>query len=70
MATRRVQMDLPEKSFDRLKELKDKLEATSYSEIMKDAIRLYEYFVEMDFEGTKFFVEKKGEESKEIKLFI
>lgn len=62
-------MDMPKASFERLKALKEKQDAASYTEIMKDAIRLYEYFVEKDAEGAKFFLEKDGKLS-EVLLFM
>jgi hypothetical protein len=45
---RRVQMALSSNSFDRLNRLKDMSEASTYTEVMKDALRLYEFFLEQD----------------------
>ena len=66
----RVQMDLTEKSFERLKGLKDKTEAGSYSEVMRDALRLYEFVLSKDLEGSKFFIEETGKGLTEIKVFV
>jgi hypothetical protein len=52
--TRRVQMELSPRSFERLDKLKDLVEASSYTEIVKDAFRLHEPFVEKDSEGSSF----------------
>jgi len=43
--TERVQPELPQASFDRLKKLKDKTEAASYAEVIKNALRLYEALI-------------------------
>ena len=66
---RRVQMDLSPSSFERLVRLKDVVEANSYTEIMKDALRLYEYIVLCDLEGAKFIIKKKDGETAEVKIF-
>jgi Arc/MetJ-type ribon-helix-helix transcriptional regulator len=38
--TTRVQLELPPTSMARLRELRDKTEAASYSEVLKNALRL------------------------------
>lgn len=50
--TTRVQLELPEKSMERLVTLKDKTEAASYAEVMKNALRLYESMISQ-YEGGK-----------------
>jgi hypothetical protein len=67
--TRRVQMELSQGSFDRLNNLKEMTEASSYTEVMKDTLRLYEYFVQKDGEGSNFLVKSKNGEISEIKIF-
>ena len=54
-----VQIDLPEKSTRRLKWLRDKTEAGSYSEVFADALRLYEAMILDLEEGNKIVVEQK-----------
>ncbi len=44
--TTRVQLELPEASFERLKQLKARTEAMSYAEVIKNALRLYEAIIE------------------------
>jgi hypothetical protein len=67
--TRRVQMELSKSSFERLSRLKELVEASSYAEVMKDALRLYEYVVVSDNEGAKFMVKDKDGQLSEIKIF-
>lgn len=68
--TRRVQMDLSEGSFDRLQRLKELADVSSYSEIMRDAIRLYEFLLQEDVAGSKFHIEGPEGKIKEVKLFL
>jgi hypothetical protein len=71
MGVRRVQMDLSERAFERLKSLKEKVDAASYTEVLKDALRLYEYILTKDMEGVKFFIKEPGSSEKtELKLFV
>ncbi len=69
MANRRVQMDLSERSFERLTKLKEELEASSYTEVMKDALRLLEYVLSLEVSGAKFMVAKEGSMPVEVKIF-
>jgi hypothetical protein len=48
----RVQFELPEKSMERLLNLKDKTEAGSYAEVVKNALRLYENMI-LQYESGK-----------------
>lgn len=66
---KRVQMDLSPSSFQRLKRIKGLTEAGSYTEVMKDALRLYEFIVQKDTEGASFFVKPKDGDLAEIKIF-
>jgi hypothetical protein len=67
--TRRVQMELSQSSFDRLNRIKDLVEAPSYTEVMKDALRLYEFIVQKDCEGSNFFFKSENGELAQIKIF-
>ena len=67
--TRRVQMELGASSFDRLNRLKDLSEASSYTEVMKDALRLYEFFIEQENDGAVFLVRSSDGKTAKIKIF-
>lgn len=43
--TTRVQLELPESSMERLKTLREKTEASSYAEVIKNSLRLYEALI-------------------------
>lgn len=66
---RRVQMDLSERDFERLMKLKDLSEAVSYSEVLKDALRLYEFVINKDIEGTKFYIKEGSDDMVRIEFF-
>jgi hypothetical protein len=60
-------MELSPGSFERLNRLKEMVEASTYTEVMKDALRLYE--VQRDTEGSRFLVKTKDGDVSEIKIF-
>jgi hypothetical protein len=62
-------MELSQNSFERLNRLKEMSEAPSYTEVMKDALRLYEYILQKDSEGARFQVKSSDGEILEIKIF-
>jgi hypothetical protein len=68
--THRVQMDLSDRSWERLKKLKHLSEATHYADVMKEALKLYEFLMLEDEQGSEFFVRRKDGEIMPIKLFI
>lgn len=68
-SVKRVQLDLPERSMARLQDLRTKTEATSYAEVVKNALRLYEAIVEETVAGKKFFVRSADGETTEYKIF-
>ncbi|MEO9959873.1 MAG: hypothetical protein ABJ388_11295 [Alphaproteobacteria bacterium] len=67
--TRRVQMDLNDRDFDRLNKLKEISEAGSYTEVLKDALRLYEFIITKDVSGSKFYVEEGNGEMVRLEFF-
>lgn len=68
--TTRVQMELPEKSFELLKELKDKTDASSYAEVTKHAYRLYKKMIDLTESNNVIFIKNKDGTIKELEMFI
>jgi hypothetical protein len=62
--TTRVQLELPESSFVRLKELQRKTEAATYAEVIRNALRLYEALVNESEKGN--FVSVKQVDGGEV----
>lgn len=52
----RVQLELPDRSMQRLISLKDKTESASYAEVIKNALRLYEDIITQYDNGHEFVV--------------
>jgi Arc/MetJ-type ribon-helix-helix transcriptional regulator len=62
--TTRVQIDMPTQSLERLQLLKTKTEATSYSEVLRTALRLFEFAVDQTAAGGRLFIRRPdGEEA-------
>jgi Arc/MetJ-type ribon-helix-helix transcriptional regulator len=66
---KRVQLDLPEKALGRLQDLKERTEATSYAEVVKNALRLYEAVIAEADAGNSFVVRAPSGEMKEYVVF-
>lgn len=67
--TTRVQLELPEKSMERLVDLKDKTEATSYAEVIKNALRLYEHLILKHEQGNRFVLKDQQGALTEYEVF-
>lgn len=67
--TTRVQIELAEKSYERLNILKEKTEAASYAEVMKNALRLYESIVAQYDAGKRLYVSDKEGKVTEYEVF-
>lgn len=68
-ANKRLQLELPEKSMGRLLGLKNKTEAASYTEVVKNALRLYEAVIEEADKGNTFCVKDREGSIKEYLVF-
>lgn len=63
--TVRVQLELPGQFMRRLMTLKDTIEATSYAEVVKKALKLYETLLDAQESGQKFYVKESDGSIKE-----
>ena len=69
MTVKRVQLDMPEKAMSRLQDLKEKTESTSYAEVIKNALRLYEAVIAEAEAGNAFLIRSPSGELKEYVVF-
>ena len=67
-AVRRIQMDMPRRSVERLERLRDLTEAASYAEVMRNALRLYEAMIEEVEAGHEILI-KRGEIVARLPIF-
>lgn len=70
IAKNRVQFDLPPRSMERLNALKLKTEASSYAEVVKNALRLYEALIEETDSGKQFLVRDANGQVSPYRLFL
>jgi len=66
---RRIQMDMPPRSVERLERLRDLTEAASYAEVMRNALRLYEAMIGEVEAGHEILV-KRGEVVVPLSIFV
>ena len=66
---RRVQLDLPSSSYERLIALKTNMEASSYADVMKASLRLLEYLIKVELEGGSFMVKDAQGNVTTLKVF-
>ena len=66
----RVQLDFAPKAMERLNALKAKTEATSYAEVVKNALRLYEALIEETESGKQFLIKDETGTVAPFRLFL
>ena len=66
----RKNISLGDKSLSRLESLREKVEAASTSEVIRDALRLYEFLVCESEKGAEFFVKRPNEDLSRLEVFL
>jgi hypothetical protein len=69
-STTRVQLEMPPQAMDRLQRLKDKTEAASYAEVIRNALRIFEALVQEHEAGAEFQLKRPGGETVAYKIFV
>lgn len=69
-ATTRVQLEMPPQAMDRLQRLKDKTEAASYAEVIRNAIRVYEALVAEAEKGHEFAIKSPDGIIAPYRIFV
>jgi len=69
-ATTRVQLELPPQAMERLQRLKDRTEAASYAEVIRNALRLFEALLEEHEKGAEFSLKRANGETVAYKIFV
>ena len=69
-ATTRVQLEMPPQAMERLQKLKDRTEAASYAEVIRNALRLFEALVEEHEKGAEFSLRRSDGENVQYKIFV
>lgn len=68
--TTRVQLELPPQAMERLQQLKEKTEAASYAEVIRNALRLYEALIQEADRGAEFQVKEPDGTSVPYRIFL
>ncbi len=68
--TTRVQLEMPPQAMERLQRLKERTEAASYAEVIRNALRLFEALVEEHEKGSEFALKRPDGETLAYKLFL
>jgi hypothetical protein len=61
---------MPPQAMDRLQRLKDRTEAASYAEVIRNALRLFEALVDEHEKGAEFSLKKPGGETVAYRIFV
>jgi|HubBroStandDraft_6_1064221.scaffolds.fasta_scaffold19425_4 hypothetical protein len=69
-ATTRVQLELPPQAMERLQRLKERTEAASYAEVIRNALRLFEALIAEHEKGAEFALKQPGGDIVAYKLFV
>ena len=68
--TTRVQLEMPPQAMVLLHKLKDRTEAASYAEVIRNALRLFEALVEEHEKGAEFSLKRADGETVQYKIFV
>ncbi|MDA8248713.1 MAG: hypothetical protein M0Z28_05985 [Rhodospirillales bacterium] len=69
-AKTRVQLDLSPRAMALLAELKEKTDAASYAEVLKNAMKLYDGLISEVERGSEFLVRDKDGKVSEFRMFL
>jgi Arc/MetJ-type ribon-helix-helix transcriptional regulator len=69
-STTRVQLEMPPQAMERLQRLKEKTEAASYAEVIRNALRLFEALVDEHEKGSEFALKRASGETMAYKIFV
>lgn len=66
----RVQLDLTPRAMTMLTELKEKMEASTYAEVIKAALKLYDGLITEVDRGSEFLIRDKDGRVSEFRMFL
>ncbi len=69
-STTRVQLEMPPQAMERLQKMKDRTEAASYAEVIRNALRLFEALVDEHEKGAEFSLKRADGEIVQYKIFV
>jgi hypothetical protein len=69
-STTRVQLEMPPQAMARLQKLKERTEAASYAEVIRNALRVFEALVEEHEKGAEFSLKRPNGEVVAYRVFV
>jgi hypothetical protein len=69
-STTRVQLEMPPQAMARLQKMKDRTEAASYAEVIRNALRVFEALVDEHEKGSEFSLKRANGETVAYKIFV
>ena len=69
-STTRVQLEMPPQAMERLTRLKEKTEAASYAEVIRNALRVFEALSEEHDKGNEFLLKRSDGQTVAYRIFI
>ena len=69
-STTRVQLEMPPQAMERLQRLKERTEAASYAEVIRNALRVLEALVDEHEKGSEFALKRTNGETLAYKIFV
>jgi len=69
-STTRVQLEMPPQAMERLQRLKERTEAASYAEVIRNALRVLEALVDEHEKGSEFALKRPDGETIAYKIFV
>lgn len=69
-ASKHLQIDIGQRSFERLQRLKEQTEVSKYGDVISDALRLYEAVVDDVLKGNKVFARESDGSEVPYKLIL
>ncbi len=69
-STTRVQLEMPPQAMERLTRLKEKTEAASYAEVIRNALRVFEALAEEHDKGSEFLLKRSDGQTVAYRIFL
>ncbi len=69
-STTRVQLEMPPQAMERLQKMKDRTEAASYAEVIRNALRLFEALMDEHEKGAEFQLKRGDGETVSYRIFV
>ena len=68
--SRRMSFVFPQRSVARLDKIKEEQELTSYTDVVRQALRLYEWALEASRDGKEFYVKDANGNETKVDIFV